>query len=99
MDCCLYQFSRVLLFFVRLNHSHPVAELLLCLHLAVQTSHGAGPSNLAMGSQVKVSLKHVITDRFLPQQNVKMCVIGSAVEAKLPVDGVHQTQHVPENAR
>lgn len=52
-----------------------------------------------MRSQVKVSLNHVVTDRFLPQQNVKMCVIGSAVEAKLPVDGVHQTQHVPENAR
>ena len=40
--------SRVLLFFVRLNHSHPVVVLLLCIHLAVCTSHGAGPSHLGI---------------------------------------------------
>ena len=92
--------SRVLLFFVRLNHSHPVVELLLGVHLAVRTSHGAGPPHLGMRSQVKgFSLYQIITDRFFPQQNVKMSVVGSAGEAKFPVDGVHETQHVPENAR
>ena len=91
---------RVLLFFVRLYHSHPVVELLLGIHLAVRTSHGAGPPHLGMRSQVKgFSLYQIITDRFFPQQNVKMSVVGSAGEAKFPVDGVHETQHVPENAR
>ena len=92
--------SRILLFSIRLDHSHPVAELLLRLLLAVLASHRAGPAHLGKDrSQVKDSVYRIVTDRFLPQQNVKMGVVRSTGEAKLPVDGVDQAQHVPGDVR
>ena len=93
----LLVYSRILLFSIRLDHSHPVAELLLRLLLAVLASHRARPAHLGKDrSQVKDSVYRIVTNRFLPQQNVKMGVVGSAAEAELPVDWVDQTQHVPE---
>ena len=56
--------SRILQFIVRLEHSHPVAELLLRLLLTVLASHRAGPAHLGKDRyHVKDPFYNIVTNR------------------------------------